>query len=127
MKLEKRLARLSAAIHKAYAIKLRIAARHGLSNTATSISLLGEIVRRVTKMPLQDFVQREIFGPLKMKDTCFLPLQNRIKLSRIAPTEVVDGKPWRGVVHDPTARHMGGVAGHAGFFQPLPIWRAMHE
>jgi CubicO group peptidase (beta-lactamase class C family) len=29
---------------------------------------------------------------------------------------VVDGKPWRGVVHDPTARHMGGVAGHAGLF-----------
>jgi CubicO group peptidase (beta-lactamase class C family) len=38
------------------------------------------------------------------------------KLGRIAPTEVVDGKPLRGVVHDPTARHMGGVAGHAGLF-----------
>src|ERR1043166_4555869 len=38
--------------------------------------------------------------------------------ARIAPTEVdvITGKPWRGVVHDPTARYMGGVAGHAGVF-----------
>jgi CubicO group peptidase (beta-lactamase class C family) len=38
------------------------------------------------------------------------------KLPRIAPTEVVDGVPLRGIVHDPTARKMGGVAGHAGLF-----------
>ena len=59
-------------------------------------------------------MQREIFVPLKMTDTGFLPPTE--KLPRIAPTEVVDGRPWRGVVHDPTARHMGGVAGHAGLF-----------
>ena len=76
--------------------------------------LLGEIVQRVSKMPLQDFVRREIYGPLKMTDTGYLP--PRSKLSRIAPTEVVNGKPWHGIVHDPTARHMGGVAGHAGLF-----------
>ncbi len=76
--------------------------------------LLGEIVRRVGKMPLEDFVQKEIYGPLKMTDTGFLP--PRSKRYRIAPTEVVNGKPWRGTVHDPTSRHMGGVAGHAGLF-----------
>jgi len=78
--------------------------------------LLGEIVQRVSKLSLPVFVQREIYGPLKMSDTGFLPLEHGIKLFRIAPTEVVDGKPWRGVVHDPTARRMGGVAGHAGLF-----------
>ena len=39
--------------------------------------------------------------------------------ARIAPTErwpVKTGEPLRGVVHDPTARNMGGVAGHAGLF-----------
>ena len=76
--------------------------------------LLGEIVQRVSGMPLEIFVHREIFTPLKMKDTGYLPPTDEI--FRIAPTEVVDGKPWRGVVHDPTARHMGGVAGHAGLF-----------
>jgi uncharacterized protein YbbC (DUF1343 family) len=35
---------------------------------------------------------------------------------RIAPTENVKGQILRGVVHDPTARHMGGIAGHAGLF-----------
>ena len=32
----------------------------------------------------------------------------------------MNGKPYRGVVHDPTARHMGGVAGHAGLFTTAP-------
>jgi CubicO group peptidase (beta-lactamase class C family) len=76
--------------------------------------LLGEIVRRVSKTPLEIFVRQEIFAPLKMVDTGFLPPTN--EWLRIAPTEVVHGQPWRGVVHDPTARHMGGVAGHAGLF-----------
>jgi uncharacterized protein YbbC (DUF1343 family) len=49
-----------------------------------------------------------------MADTGYLPPP--AKLGRIAPTEVVNGKPYRGVVHDPTARRMGGVAGHAGLF-----------
>jgi uncharacterized protein YbbC (DUF1343 family)/CubicO group peptidase (beta-lactamase class C family) len=76
--------------------------------------LLGEIVQRVSGVPLEEFVARNVFGPLKMVDTGYLPPAS--KLARIAPTEVVDGKPYRGVVHDPTARHMGGVAGHAGLF-----------
>jgi CubicO group peptidase (beta-lactamase class C family) len=76
--------------------------------------LLGEIVRHVTSMPLQDFVQREIFAPLQMTNTGFLPPMS--ELPRIAPTEVVKGKPWRGIVHDPSARRMGGVSGDAGLF-----------
>lgn len=80
--------------------------------------LLGEIVSRVTKTPLEKFVRHEIFQPLKMLDTTFLPPPE--ERPRIAPTEVVNGRPWRGVVHDPTARHMGGVAGHAGLFTTAP-------
>jgi uncharacterized protein YbbC (DUF1343 family)/CubicO group peptidase (beta-lactamase class C family) len=76
--------------------------------------LLGEIVQRVSHQPLNDFLQHEVFRPLGMVDTGYLPSES--KLPRIAPTEVVGGKPFRGVVHDPTARHMGGVAGHAGLF-----------
>ncbi len=76
--------------------------------------LLGEVVQRVTHRRLEEFTADEIFRPLKMVDTGFLP--PRAKLARIAPTEVVNGIPYRGVVHDPTARNMGGVAGHAGLF-----------
>jgi CubicO group peptidase (beta-lactamase class C family) len=76
--------------------------------------LLGLLVQRVSGEPLETFVHREIFQPLRMRDTGYLPPAT--ERSRIAPTEVVDGQPLRGVVHDPTARKMGGVAGHAGLF-----------
>jgi uncharacterized protein YbbC (DUF1343 family)/CubicO group peptidase (beta-lactamase class C family) len=72
--------------------------------------MLGEIVRRVTHAPLDSFATREIFAPLQMRDTGFLP--GRKTWGNIAPTEV----GLRGTVHDPTARGMGGVAGHAGVF-----------
>jgi uncharacterized protein YbbC (DUF1343 family)/CubicO group peptidase (beta-lactamase class C family) len=76
--------------------------------------LLGEIAQRAGGKRLEEFVATEIYRPLKMADSGYLPPKS--KLSRIAPTEVVKGQPYRGIVHDPTARHMGGVAGHAGLF-----------
>ena len=76
--------------------------------------LLGEIVRRISGKPLDQFLQGELYGPLGMKDTGFNPPKE--KLERVAPTEVENGVPVRGVVHDPRARRMGGVAGHAGLF-----------
>jgi uncharacterized protein YbbC (DUF1343 family)/CubicO group peptidase (beta-lactamase class C family) len=104
----------SAAIQKACAEKLVSTPGTAFRYSDINFFLLGEIVQRVTKTPLQEFAAREIFGPLQMTDTGYLPPES--KLGRIAPTEVVSGKPYRGVVHDPTARHMGGVAGHAGLF-----------
>ena len=76
--------------------------------------LLGEIVQRVSGQPLEKFVVEEVYRPLKMKDTRYLPF--RADKPRIAPTERVGTNMLRGVVHDPTARAMGGVAGHAGLF-----------
>jgi len=104
----------AAAIKKACAEKLQSPPGTVFKYSDINFSLLGEIVQRVSRTPLEIFVQREIYAPLKMKDTGFLPPKK--KLPRIAPTEVVAGQPWRGVVHDPTARKMGGVAGHAGLF-----------
>jgi len=78
--------------------------------------LLGEIVRRVSGQPLDQFAREQIFEPLGMRESTFKPAASLTP--RIAPTEVdiSTGKPWRGVVHDPTARYMGGVAGHSGVF-----------
>ncbi len=76
---------------------------------------LGEIVSRVSGQPLERFVAEQIFEPLKMADTGYLP-KPELK-PRIAPTEQTgDLGILRGIVHDPTARRMGGVAGHAGLF-----------
>src|ERR1051326_1798521 len=104
----------SAAIQKACEEKLQTKPGTAFRYSDINYFLLGEIAQRASKMPLEQFVQRNIYRPLKMSDSGYLPPQS--KLSRIAPTEVVNGKPCRGIVHDPTARHMGGVAGHAGLF-----------
>ena len=101
-------------IAKACAVKLDTTPGTEFKYSDINFILLGEIVRRVSHTPLNVFVQKEVYGPLKMTDTGYLPPKS--KLARIAPTEVVNGKPWHGIVHDPTARHMGGVAGHAGLF-----------
>lgn len=87
--------------------------------------LLGDIVARVTGESLDGYLQRAVFAPLGMRDTGFRPAT--ALLPRMAPTErCADQDAWpckrpaaaplRGVVHDPTARRMGGVAGHAGLF-----------
>jgi uncharacterized protein YbbC (DUF1343 family)/CubicO group peptidase (beta-lactamase class C family) len=77
--------------------------------------LLGEIVHRVSGKPLDRYTADNIFAPLQMSDTTFLSSESNE--TRIAPTtQMPDGSILRGTVHDPTARSMGGVAGHAGVF-----------
>ncbi|RYD29978.1 MAG: DUF1343 domain-containing protein, partial [Verrucomicrobiaceae bacterium] len=79
--------------------------------------LLGEIVHRVSGESLDAFARRRLYQPLGMVDTQYRP--DPAKLARIAPTEIIGTAALRGVVHDPTARCMGGVAGHAGLFTTL--------
>ncbi len=78
--------------------------------------LLGELVHRLSGQMLNDYAREHVFLPLGMRETQFLP--PAAWMPRIAPTERdgPHGAPLRGVVHDPTARFMGGVAGHAGVF-----------
>jgi uncharacterized protein YbbC (DUF1343 family) len=77
--------------------------------------MMGEIVHRLSGQMLSDYARQNVFLPLGMKETMFQPPASLVP--RIAPTErLAGGAPLRGVVHDPTARNMGGVAGHAGLF-----------
>ncbi|MCA1816012.1 MAG: beta-lactamase family protein, partial [Acidobacteria bacterium] len=93
---------------------------------------LGEVVRRASGMPLDEFARKNIYEPLGMRETGFKPNLNL--RPRIAPTEKRSSQEnylgsnstglardeadrWlRGEVHDPTSFRMGGVAGHAGLF-----------
>jgi uncharacterized protein YbbC (DUF1343 family)/CubicO group peptidase (beta-lactamase class C family) len=77
--------------------------------------VLGALVERVSGETLDAYATRHIFVPLKMMRTRFLPAAAwRVK---IAPTQYDEHELMlRGVVHDPTARRMGGVAGQAGLF-----------
>ena len=86
--------------------------------------LLAEVVARVSGQPFDRFVTQRIFQPLGMRDTMFNPSSSLTP--RIAPTQSCTAYGWpcegpemrmlRGTVHDPTARRMGGIAGHAGLF-----------
>jgi len=76
---------------------------------------LGALVERVSKVELDKYCAQNIFTPLKMARTRFLPPATWVP--KIAPTEYDEqNRMLRGVVHDPTARRMGGVAGQAGLF-----------
>ncbi|HXZ82080.1 MAG TPA: serine hydrolase [Terriglobales bacterium] len=77
--------------------------------------VLGEIVRRVSGFSLDAYATTNIFKPLGLEHTDFTPPAAWRPI--IAATEYDErGVMLRGVVHDPTARRMGGVAGHAGLF-----------
>ena len=79
--------------------------------------ILGELVSRISGKPLDVYCDEHIFKPLGMKDTGFKPSPDL--RPRIAPTEYQHGSQGKilcGEVHDPAARSMGGVTGHAGLF-----------
>ena len=79
--------------------------------------VLGRIVERYSGRPLDAFAAENIFKPLGMNQTSFANEGRIAKVQeRVAPTEPDGGKMLRGVVHDPRARALGGVAGHAGLF-----------
>ena len=122
--------------------------------------LLGALIEKLTGEAEDDYVQQNVFAPLGMQETHYLPpakacgphkmrgaaigwapapkgpglvacpagTWSASLLSRIAPTAIDEesradpgqnpdfGYLLRGTVHDPTARRMGGVAGHAGVF-----------
>ena len=86
-----------------------------------NFEVLGELVKRISGKPLNEFAAENIYRPLGMKDTGFIPAKNL--QTRIAPTEKfyeaernASNEIKRGVVHDPRAYLLGGVAGHAGLF-----------
>jgi len=77
--------------------------------------VLEALVERVSGEALDEYATRHIFVPLKMTRTRFLPPATW--LPKIAPTQYDEHERMlRGVVHDPTVRRMGGVAGQAGLF-----------
>ncbi|MGC2695914.1 MAG: exo-beta-N-acetylmuramidase NamZ domain-containing protein [Candidatus Angelobacter sp.] len=81
----------------------------------TNFIVLGEMIQRLSGMTLDKYSEVHIFQPLAMKHTRFLPPPEW--RSKIAETYSPDRKQLlRGVVHDPRAERMGGVAGHAGLF-----------
>nr|WP_242684033.1 exo-beta-N-acetylmuramidase NamZ domain-containing protein [Paraburkholderia hospita] len=76
--------------------------------------VLGELVTRVTGLPLDVYCRELIFRPLGMKDTAFTP--DAAHSARSAPTTADAHGMRQGRVHDPLASALHGVAGNAGLF-----------
>lgn len=85
-----------------------------------SFVTLGAVIEAASGQPLDQFCRERIFMPLGLNDTFFRRNETALTpqvLSRVAATTADDDTTeTRGLVHDPTARAMGGVAGHAGLF-----------
>jgi CubicO group peptidase (beta-lactamase class C family) len=147
-------------IHRALTTPLELAPGGAFRYSDINYILLGELIEKVTGEAEDVYVQENVFGPLGMEETHYLPPakacgphtmrgaaigwapapEGRMPvncpagtwstslLSRIAPTALDEenrsdpsknpnyDQLLRGSVHDPTARRMGGVAGHAGVF-----------
>lgn len=102
------------AFENIYDLKLKTEPGARFTYSDVGFILLGEIVEKLSGQSLDAFCQRRIFTPLGMKHTTFRP--GKELAARAAPTEREKDTWLRGVVHDPRARAIGGVAGHAGLF-----------
>ncbi len=81
--------------------------------------MLAEVLHKVSGMRVDEFATREVFRPLGMSDTRFLPpaeLRNRIAATEYRADL---GRVMWGEVHDENALALGGVAGHAGLFSTI--------
>jgi N-acetylmuramic acid 6-phosphate etherase len=107
-----------AEIRRAVTAELADAVPSQVSYSDLGFMLLGWAVEECAGEPLEELVEREIFGPLGMTSTGYRP---RAPLRRIAATEADDdqrpgsGLVW-GSVHDGNAFALNGVSGHAGLF-----------
>ncbi len=96
------------------ALKLEAPAGTRFRYSDVGFIVLGELVERLGKMPLDQFAKTHVFDQLKMTDTGYRPGAELKK--RVAPTSKRNGNLIVGEVHDPRAFALGGVAGHAGLF-----------
>ncbi|UQX12880.1 serine hydrolase domain-containing protein [Candidatus Mycobacterium methanotrophicum] len=145
-------------IHRALTTPLQSAPGEVFRYSDINYILLGALIEKLTGEPEDVYVLQNVFAPLGMTETRYLPpvkacgphtirgaaiawapqpselvacpadTWSTSLLPRIAPTAIDDqsnadpsknpdfGYLLRGTVHDPTARRMGGVAGHAGVF-----------
>ena len=80
--------------------------------------LLKEIVEAIKGIPLDVYLDKEFYIPMKLNNIAYLPLR-KFKRENIAPTlkkDFLRNGIIQGFVHDPDAALLGGVSGNAGLF-----------
>ncbi len=78
--------------------------------------VLGDIIAKIMKKPLDVLAKEYVFEPLQMKTACYNP-QGATAGNRFEPSFTADG--FKLSVDDENARFLGGVSGNAGVFGSL--------
>jgi len=103
-------------IRKIFTIKLN--PNQGYKYSDLGMIVLGFLIERLTRKPLNEYVDDIFYRPLGLNYLGFCP-KKWYPLERIVPTErdtIFRKQLIHGYVHDQTAAMLGGVAGHAGLF-----------
>lgn len=105
------------ALSRALAVPLRSSPGQRVEYSDIGFVVLWAVAEAAHGAPLYRLLDERVFGPLQMRSTTFVPGG---WCERCAPTEQrKDGSVIRGVVHDPTARRLGGITGNAGLFSTV--------
>ncbi|MEJ7590882.1 MAG: exo-beta-N-acetylmuramidase NamZ domain-containing protein [Planctomycetaceae bacterium] len=102
------------AIARIYGLRPTAAPGESFTYSDVGFIVLGQVVKTVSGKNLHEFSQEQIFHPLHMQETGYLP-NDELK-ARAAVTELREGQWMQGEVHDPRAFALNGIAGHAGLF-----------
>ncbi len=83
-----------------------------------NFNIIYDILCRNIEGSYTQFLNNNIYNPMQLRYSCFLPLK-KFKKAQIVPTQ--DDRFWRrqlihGTPHDESAAIYGGVAGNAGLF-----------
>lgn len=97
-----------------YALKPIAKPQERFIYTDVGFLVLADVVKRVTGKDVHEYSRQNIFEPLGMEETGYLPGDELKK--RAVVTQEREGRWMQGEVHDPRAYLLGGVAGHAGLF-----------
>ena len=79
--------------------------------------LLGKILEKICRKPLDEIVKEYVFSPLGMNNSYYNPPKN-LPAAATEP-HYKTGDMICGSVHDENADHLGGVSGNAGMFCTL--------
>ena len=106
-------------LERIYAVPLEAPPGSRYVYSDLGVILLGEVLTRALGEPFWEYAEREVFAPLGMAETGWLP--DPALLDRIPPTE---RDPWRdrvvhGEVHDENTVALGGISSHAGLFSTV--------
>jgi len=91
--------------------------------------ILKEIAETISGMPMDLFLDKEFFLPMKLRNIAYLPLRKH-KMDEIAPTlkkDYLRKGVIQGYVHDPSAAFLGGVSGNAGLFSTAADVAAVYQ